>query len=72
MAIETEMDVPHVLTATNRFERRGFSECSMETLPEEKRKRINRSRGSKCYMKTLQPEQGGFTINGHSFGYSSL
>lgn len=60
-----------VLTG-NRFERRGFSECSMESLPEEKRKKINRSRGSKCYMKTLQPEQGGISVSGHSFGYSSL
>ncbi|XP_078164477.1 putative amino-acid acetyltransferase NAGS1, chloroplastic [Carex rostrata] len=58
--------------ALDWFERRGFSECSMESLPEEKRKKINKSRGSKCYMKTLQPEQGGISINGCSFGYSSL
>ncbi|KAJ3709254.1 hypothetical protein LUZ61_012959 [Rhynchospora tenuis] len=58
--------------ALDWFERRGFSECSIESLPEEKRKRINRSRGSKCYMKTLLPDRGGITINGHSFDNTSL
>ncbi|KQJ92335.1 probable amino-acid acetyltransferase NAGS2, chloroplastic isoform X2 [Brachypodium distachyon] len=35
------------------FVRRGFSECSIESIPEQRRKRINLSRGSKYYIKEL-------------------
>uniref|UniRef100_A0A0D9X0X0 N-acetyltransferase domain-containing protein n=1 Tax=Leersia perrieri TaxID=77586 RepID=A0A0D9X0X0_9ORYZ len=38
------------------FVRRGFSECSIESIPEQRRKRINLSRGSKYYIKQLQPK----------------
>lgn len=41
--------------AADWFVRRGFSACSFESIPEEKRERINRSRGSKHYLKFLQP-----------------
>ncbi|KAL8476913.1 hypothetical protein ACS0TY_029278 [Phlomoides rotata] len=46
------------------FVRRGFSECSMECIPEERRKRINVSRRSKYYMKKLLPDVSGIRLNG--------
>ncbi|CAL5083763.1 unnamed protein product [Urochloa decumbens] len=45
------------------FVRRGFSECSIESIPEQRRKRINVSRGSKYYIKQLQPKHAGVTNN---------
>ncbi|XP_024988278.1 probable amino-acid acetyltransferase NAGS2, chloroplastic [Cynara cardunculus var. scolymus] len=45
------------------FVRRGFSECSIESIPEERRKRINLSRGSKYYMKQLLPDTSGIRFN---------
>ncbi|KAL6656871.1 hypothetical protein ACP70R_004651 [Stipagrostis hirtigluma subsp. patula] len=45
------------------FVRRGFSECSIESIPEQRRKRINLSRGSKYYIKQLQPKHAGVTAN---------
>ncbi|CAN6176009.1 unnamed protein product [Urochloa humidicola] len=45
------------------FVRRGFSECSIESIPEQRRKRINLSRGSKYYIKQLQPKHAGVTTN---------
>ncbi|PWA78447.1 N-acetyl-l-glutamate synthase 1 [Artemisia annua] len=45
------------------FVRRGYSECSIESIPDERRKRINRSRGSKCYMKQLLPDTSGIRVN---------
>ncbi|XP_062187435.1 probable amino-acid acetyltransferase NAGS2, chloroplastic [Phragmites australis] len=45
------------------FVRRGFSECSIESIPEQRRKRINLSRGSKYYVKQLQPKHAGVTTN---------
>ncbi|XAR51375.1 Amino-acid N-acetyltransferase, partial [Bertholletia excelsa] len=45
------------------FVRRGFSECSIKCIPEEKRKKINLSRGSKYYMKKLQPDMSGIVID---------
>ncbi|PUZ72700.1 hypothetical protein GQ55_2G415700 [Panicum hallii var. hallii] len=45
------------------FVRRGFSECSIESIPERRRKRINLSRGSKYYIKQLQPKHAGVTTN---------
>ncbi|GMP27702.1 hypothetical protein CsSME_00003577 [Camellia sinensis var. sinensis] len=44
------------------FVRRGFSECSIESIPEEKRRKVNLSRGSKYYMKQLQPDMSGIGI----------
>ncbi|KAL7231647.1 hypothetical protein ACSBR2_009810 [Camellia fascicularis] len=44
------------------FVRRGFSECSIESIPEEKRRKVNLSRGSKYYMKQLQPDMSGISI----------
>lgn len=45
------------------FVRRGFIECSIEMIPEERRKRINLSRRSKYYMKKLQPNMSGITVD---------
>ncbi|TKW35567.1 hypothetical protein SEVIR_2G382100v4 [Setaria viridis] len=45
------------------FVRRGFSECSIDSIPEQRRKRINLSRGSKYYIKQLQPKHAGVTTN---------
>ncbi|XP_051215151.1 probable amino-acid acetyltransferase NAGS2, chloroplastic [Lolium perenne] len=45
------------------FVRRGFSACSIESIPEQRRKRINLSRGSKYYIKELQPKHAGVTVN---------
>ncbi|XBI54019.1 hypothetical protein VPH35_036144 [Triticum aestivum] len=45
------------------FVRRGFSECSIESIPEQRRKRINLSRGSKYYIKQLQPKHAGVPVN---------
>ncbi|KAG0466601.1 hypothetical protein HPP92_018181 [Vanilla planifolia] len=49
------------------FVRRGFRACSIESIPEERRRRINLSRGSKYYIKHLQPDIGGVSINGSSY-----
>ncbi|PON66779.1 Acetylglutamate kinase argB [Parasponia andersonii] len=52
------------LTGSQRlFVRRGFSECSIESIPEKRRRRINLSRKSKYYMKKLLPDTSGITIN---------
>ncbi|CAN6450131.1 unnamed protein product [Victoria cruziana] len=48
--------------AADWFFRRGFRQCSLESIPEAKRKKINLSRGSKYYMKNLQPEHSGITV----------
>ncbi|GMY07312.1 probable amino-acid acetyltransferase NAGS1, chloroplastic isoform X2 [Fagus crenata] len=45
------------------FVRRGFSECSIESIPERKRKKINLSRNSKYYMKKLLPNTSGITVH---------
>ncbi|CAL9187909.1 unnamed protein product [Musa hybrid cultivar] len=45
------------------FVRRGFSECSIESIPEQRRKRINLSRGSKYYIKRLYPVLDGVSGN---------
>ncbi|KAL3039362.1 hypothetical protein AAZX31_01G181600 [Glycine max] len=44
------------------FVRRGFSECSIDYLPEKKRRMINLSRNSKYYMKKLLPNISGITV----------
>lgn len=46
----------------DRFVRRGFSECSIDYLPEKKRRLINLSRNSKYYMKKLLPNISGITV----------
>ncbi|KAM3709128.1 hypothetical protein ACB094_02G149600 [Castanea mollissima] len=45
------------------FVRRGFSECSFESIPEKKRRKINLSRKSKYYMKKLVPDTSGITVD---------
>ncbi|KAJ9170552.1 hypothetical protein P3X46_018652 [Hevea brasiliensis] len=49
--------------AADWFKRRGFSECSIDTIPEKRRKKINLSRNSKYYMKKLLPNTSGITVN---------
>lgn len=44
------------------FVSRGFSECSIESIPAAKRKKINLSRKSKYYMKELQPDMSGIAV----------
>ncbi|KAL2322850.1 hypothetical protein Fmac_027229 [Flemingia macrophylla] len=44
------------------FVRRGFSECSIDSIPEKKRKTINLARKSKYYMKKLLPNKSGITV----------
>ncbi|KAL6294577.1 hypothetical protein ACE6H2_002719 [Prunus campanulata] len=39
--------------AEDWFKRRGYFECSIESIPEKRRGKINQSRGSKYYMKQL-------------------
>lgn len=51
-----------LLMMYDRFARRGFTECSIESIPRERRERIDLSRGSKYYIKELQPEFGGTAI----------
>ncbi|KAK8544275.1 hypothetical protein V6N13_034637 [Hibiscus sabdariffa] len=41
------------------FVRRGFRECTIDMLPDERRKKINLSRNSKYYMKKLIPDRSG-------------
>ncbi|XP_043713957.1 probable amino-acid acetyltransferase NAGS2, chloroplastic isoform X2 [Telopea speciosissima] len=45
------------------FVRRGFSESSIESIPETRRKTIDFSRRSKYYMKTLQQDMSGITVD---------
>ncbi|KAL0461857.1 UNVERIFIED_CONTAM: putative amino-acid acetyltransferase NAGS1, chloroplastic [Sesamum latifolium] len=49
---------------TDWFVRRGFIECSIERISEERRKKINMYRGSKYYMKKLLPDRSGIHLNG--------
>ncbi|XP_019424585.1 PREDICTED: probable amino-acid acetyltransferase NAGS2, chloroplastic isoform X1 [Lupinus angustifolius] len=44
------------------FVRRGFSECSIDCIPEKRRKMINLSRNSKYYMKKLLPNRSGIIV----------
>ncbi|KAL5729649.1 amino-acid N-acetyltransferase [Ranunculus cassubicifolius] len=63
----TSMGLEKIFILTTRtvdwFVRRGFVECSWESIPEEKRKKINLSRRSKYYMKTLQPDRSGILVS---------
>ncbi|GMI68018.1 N-acetyl-l-glutamate synthase 2 [Hibiscus trionum] len=45
------------------FVRRGFRECTIDTIPEERRKKINLSRNSKYYTKKLIPDRSGITAD---------
>ncbi|CAK9136036.1 unnamed protein product [Ilex paraguariensis] len=45
------------------FVRRGFTECSIDSIPEERRKKINLSRRSKYYTKQLPPDSSGIRFN---------
>ncbi|KZV29893.1 hypothetical protein F511_17317 [Dorcoceras hygrometricum] len=46
------------------FVRRGFLECSIESIPEPRRNRIDISRRSKYYMKNIRPDTSGIPLNG--------
>ncbi|KAK3127548.1 hypothetical protein QOZ80_7AG0574840 [Eleusine coracana subsp. coracana] len=65
MALSLGLEKLFLLTTRTAdwFVRRGFSECSIESIPEKRRKRINLSRGSKYYIKQLQPKHAGVTAN---------
>ncbi|TVU03951.1 hypothetical protein EJB05_50507 [Eragrostis curvula] len=65
MALSLGLEKLFLLTTRTAdwFVRRGFSECSIASIPEERRKRINLSRGSKYYLKQLQPKHAGVTAN---------
>ncbi|KAM2622391.1 hypothetical protein TB2_027017 [Malus domestica] len=45
------------------FVRRGFSQCSIESIPGRRRTKINLSRKSKYYIKQLLPDASGITVN---------
>ncbi|KAM2554333.1 hypothetical protein TB2_018462 [Malus domestica] len=45
------------------FVRRGFSQCSIESIPERRRTKIILSRKSKYYTKHLLPDTSGITVN---------
>ncbi|KAF8410238.1 hypothetical protein HHK36_002761 [Tetracentron sinense] len=45
------------------FVRRGFSQCHIEFIPATRREKINLSRRSKYYMKKLQPDLSGITVD---------
>ncbi|KAK4262412.1 hypothetical protein QN277_027975 [Acacia crassicarpa] len=44
------------------FVSRGFSECSIDHIPEKRRAKINLSRNAKYYMKKLLPDRSGITF----------
>lgn len=52
------------LVFSDRFARRGFLECSIESIPKKRREKINLSRGSKVFIKKLAPDMSGITIDG--------
>ncbi|EPS62026.1 n-acetyl-glutamate synthase, partial [Genlisea aurea] len=62
----SSLDLETLFLLTTRtadwFVRRGFSECSIECIPEERRKRINVSRRSKYYTKRLLPDRSGIRL----------
>lgn len=45
------------------FVSRGFSECTIDSIPESRRTKINLTRGSKYYIKKLQPIYNRITID---------
>ncbi|GMI94111.1 N-acetyl-l-glutamate synthase 1 [Hibiscus trionum] len=45
------------------FVRRGFTECTIDMIPEERRKRINLSRKSKYYIKKLASDGSGISAD---------
>lgn len=47
------------------FVKRGFFACSIRSIPEQRRKKIDLSRNSKYYTKVLQPDRSGITVNGN-------
>ncbi|XP_009630408.1 putative amino-acid acetyltransferase NAGS1, chloroplastic isoform X2 [Nicotiana tabacum] len=51
------------------FVRRGFSECSIDHIPAERRKKINLSRRSKYYMKKLLPDRSGIRFHNNTRGF---
>ncbi|KAM7252493.1 hypothetical protein ACFE04_024376 [Oxalis oulophora] len=65
-ALSLGLDMLFLLTTRTAdwFKSRGFSECSIDLIPEERRKRINLSRKSKYYAKKLLPDTSGITSKG--------
>ncbi|KHG08685.1 Amino-acid acetyltransferase [Gossypium arboreum] len=53
----------HPSIVEREFVRRGFTECTINMIPEERRKKINLSRKSKYYMKKLIPDRSGITAD---------
>ncbi|BBN08630.1 amino-acid N-acetyltransferase [Marchantia polymorpha subsp. ruderalis] len=55
-----DMNLNRLFLLTTRtadwFVHRGFSECTVESLPEERRKKINFARGAKYYIKHLSAD----------------
>eukprot|EP01018_Ginkgo_biloba_P007010 Gb_02774 [translate_table: standard] len=49
--------------AADWFVRRGFSQCTIDSIPRTRRAKINLSRGSKYYIKKLQPSFNGITVD---------
>ncbi|KAK4366367.1 hypothetical protein RND71_014247 [Anisodus tanguticus] len=49
--------------AADWFVRRGFSECSIDRIPAQRRKKINLSRRSNYYMKKLLPDRSGIRFD---------
>ncbi|KAK4773751.1 hypothetical protein SAY87_028770 [Trapa incisa] len=45
------------------FARRGFLECSIKSIPETRREKINLSSRSKVFIKNLVPDMSGITVN---------
>ncbi|XP_042441828.1 probable amino-acid acetyltransferase NAGS1, chloroplastic [Zingiber officinale] len=54
--------------AADWFVRRGFTECPIDSIPAERRKRVDLSLESKYYTKELQMEEGGITISKFALG----
>lgn len=62
----SSLGLQHLFLLTTRtadwFVRRGFTECSVDSIPEERQKKINQARKSKYYMKKLVPDRSGITV----------
>uniref|UniRef100_A0A0D6QUX1 amino-acid N-acetyltransferase n=1 Tax=Araucaria cunninghamii TaxID=56994 RepID=A0A0D6QUX1_ARACU len=48
--------------ASDWFSSRGFAECTIDSIPASRRTKINLNRGSKYYIKKLQPSFSGMTV----------
>ncbi|KAJ7554597.1 hypothetical protein O6H91_05G000400 [Diphasiastrum complanatum] len=66
-AVRMGLDQLFLLTTRTAdwFVHRGFSECTIDMIPEQRRSKINLSRGSKYYVKTLQTTINDISIEAH-------